>query len=237
MGGRSDDIAGLPAPDRSPPGVPAALETATGGAVRIEVTREHGAPVVRVSGELDIAARTQLDGALARASCEPEGRLTVDVSRLRFIDASGLGLLVRTHNRLVGDGGRGIVVRGASGMVRRVFAITALTSLLGLDGPLVDPALDGAPSKGSRPTAALEPTQRSGPVDLERARQESGLALRDLFVAYFGLGGTADLRLMAAHLGGAPMDSHEHDIVVHALNERFIDLGRSDRLLTYTADR
>lgn len=216
----------------------ARLPTLDRSAVVIQVAGQDGATVLHVTGELDIAARTQMEEALERASCEPGRRLTVDVSGLRFIDASGLGLFVAAHNRLVDEGCGGIVVKGASGMVRRVFAITALTSLLdSASGSAEPPEAPESPEAPEAFAARLPRRRGSEPPDLERARRESGLELTDLFVAYFGLGGTADLPTVAAHLGGAPMDGHQHDVVVHALNERFIELGRSERLLAYAADR
>lgn len=205
-----------------------------GAAFEMQVVGEGSTTVLRVGGELDIAARTQMKDALGRACDELGGRLTVDASGLSFIDASSVGLLVAANNRLLAGGRGGLVIKGASGIVRRVFEITRLTSLL--DEPAsAGSTEDGSTEDGS--TGGLRPRKRWDQPDLEQARQESGLAPRDLFVAYFGLGGTADLAQVAAHLRGAPLDSHQHDIVVHALNERLIDLGHRERLLSYAADR
>lgn len=205
-----------------------------GAAFEMQVVGEGSTTVLRVGGELDIAARTQMKDALGRACDELGGRLTVDASGLSFIDASSVGLLVAANNRLLAGGRGGLVIKGASGIVRRVFEITRLTSLL--DEPAsAGSTEDGSTGDGS--TGGLRPRKRWDQPDLEQARQESGLAPRDLFVAYFGLGGTADLAQVAAHLRGAPLDSHQHDIVVHALNERLIDLGHRERLLSYAADR
>lgn len=215
-----------------------------GAAFEMQVVGEGSTTVLRVGGELDIAARTQMKDALGRACDELGGRLTVDASGLSFIDASSVGLLVAANNRLLAGGRGGLVIKGASGIVRRVFEITRLTSLLDEpasagsteDGSTEDGSTgDGSTGDGS--TGGLRPRKRWDQPDLEQARQESGLAPRDLFVAYFGLGGTADLAQVAAHLRGAPLDSHQHDIVVHALNERLIDLGHRERLLSYAADR
>lgn len=67
------------------------------------------------------------------------------------------------------------------------------------------------------------------PVDaLERARRDSGLSLRDLWLRYFALGGPADPMALEAILHGAvdPTD-FEYDQVAHALNERFTELGHN----------
>lgn len=119
-----------------------------GMAFRAQVLGEGSAMVLSVTGELDVAARAQMDDALEKACAEPGEHLTVDVSGLSFMDASGLSLLVAAHNRLVRDGRGGVVVKGASGIVRRVFEITELTSLL-----------DERPAPGGSP-AALAPQER-----------------------------------------------------------------------------
>ncbi len=62
---------------------------------------------------------------------------------------------------------------------------------------------------------------------LEAARQRASLSMQDLWLAYIGLGGSASLAQLNDFVaGGAAADSHDHDLVAQALNERFIDLGQ-----------
>jgi len=62
---------------------------------------------------------------------------------------------------------------------------------------------------------------------LEQARREVGLTHIELWLRYFELGGmAAPLELEAYLFGALQPDTHEHDVVVHALNERFAELGR-----------
>lgn len=66
---------------------------------------------------------------------------------------------------------------------------------------------------------------------LELARIATGLSQNDLWVRYFGLGGMADaLHVEAVVLGLMATTPHDRDLLVHTLNERFIELGRTDRL-------
>lgn len=185
-----------------------------------------GMTVVFAAGDLDTRTTAQMSDALNRGSSLARSRLVVDVSGLAFMDAAGLRVLVTAHNRLLRAGRAGIAVRGASAAVRRVFELTGFTSLL-----------DDSPRTGVR--EHLPPRVSGSGRELENGRQEAGLSLKSMFVDYFALGGTADFAELAAHLAGRAdvLDAHQRDVAAHALNERLADLGRTERLLTYAADR
>lgn len=194
--------------------------------LRFRLGEAHGVTVLFMAGEVDVTVTEQLGDALATGCSLAGDRLVIDVSGLGFMDLSGVRGVVRAHIWLLGQGGSGVVVRGASGKVRRVFELTGLTSLLG-DWP---------------PAAVLGfPPSRAGDSgwELETGRRHAGLSVQELFVAYFALGGTADLSEMAAHLSGAAavLDVHQRDVAAQALNERLADLGRTEHLLAYAADR
>jgi stage II sporulation protein AA (anti-sigma F factor antagonist) len=181
-----------------------------------------GERVVWVAGELDIATAGLMGDGLSLASVMPGDRLVVDVSRLTFMDVAGLGVLVATHERLVSAGGAGLVVRGASGIVRRLFELTGLSVLL-----------QDRERRGSGSGVAAD----GGSDALEFARREAGLSVADLFVAYFALGGAADRGQLVAYLNGDAevLDRHQRDIAVHAVNERLGDVGRTEHLLSYAS--
>jgi anti-sigma B factor antagonist len=189
---------------------------------RFRLDEADGVTVLFVTGELDMTAAADLRDALTAGCSRAEDRLTVDVSGLAFMDLAGLRGLLTAHSWLLSKGRAGITVRGASGMVRRIFELTGFTSLLG-DSPPV--AVHGHSS-----LRAWESGR-----DLEIGRQHAGLSLRDLFVAYFALGGTADFAGMAAHLEGRAtvLDAHQRDVAAHALNERLADQGCTEHLLSY----
>jgi hypothetical protein len=63
-------------------------------------------------------------------------------------------------------------------------------------------------------------------VRLNVARLDAGLTIADLWLRYFGLGGMSTPVELEALLFGALMPTdHDHDLIAHALNERFVELG------------
>ncbi len=61
---------------------------------------------------------------------------------------------------------------------------------------------------------------------LDRARRDAGLSHGELWLRYFELGGMSSALQVEAFLYGALVPSpHDHDVVAHALNERFVELG------------
>jgi len=75
------------------------------------------------------------------------------------------------------------------------------------------------------------------PTDaLDRARRDASLSLGDLWLRYFALGGmTTSLDVEAYLFGALRPTPHDRDLLVHALNERFSELGR-DHPLPYSDD-
>jgi hypothetical protein len=61
---------------------------------------------------------------------------------------------------------------------------------------------------------------------LDLYRREAGLSLSELWLRYFELGGMSTALELEAYLFGALIPTaHDHDLVAHALNERFVELG------------
>jgi hypothetical protein len=62
---------------------------------------------------------------------------------------------------------------------------------------------------------------------LDRARHQAGLSMSELWLRYFALGGMSSPLELDAYLNGAlSPTAHDHDVIAHALNERFVELGR-----------
>ncbi len=88
-------------------------------------TDSHGAAVVTVRGELDIASVEQLEAAVAPVMATPPRRVIVDVSGLRFADSSAIAMWVRWAS-VVDE----LELRDPSPLLRRVVAS------MGLEGKL-----------------------------------------------------------------------------------------------------
>ena len=66
---------------------------------------------------------------------------------------------------------------------------------------------------------------------LNQARLDLGLSHGELFLRYFELGGMSNpLQLEAFCYGALEPSPHDHDVVAHALNERYTELGRNHPL-------
>jgi hypothetical protein len=75
------------------------------------------------------------------------------------------------------------------------------------------------------PRWAASVVDRSDHV-LDRYRQRAGLTHGDLFLRYFELGGmSTSLQLEAILYGALHPTPHDEEVIAHALNERFVELG------------
>jgi anti-anti-sigma factor len=114
-------------------GVTAANDGRRGGgpgtAFSVRVAEEDGQTVLWTAGELDFFTAPLLENALAGVRTGPGQGLTVDVSRLGFIDVGGVRLLAAAGQRLRGAGRRSLRVRGAAGVVRRMLELMPFTSV------------------------------------------------------------------------------------------------------------
>lgn len=97
-----------------------------GTAFAAEVIDEGARRRIRLVGELDIAATTDLAERLTSVAAPV---IEVDLSDLRFVDGTGLTALL-TAKRKAEAAGRRFRMTGAHGIVRRVFDVTGLSGEL-----------------------------------------------------------------------------------------------------------
>jgi anti-sigma B factor antagonist len=108
--------------------------------------REGQSATVVLDGELDLASAPQLQACLAELTANGVKHVVVDLANLRFIDSTGIGVLVSDFKRLSEVGGS-MAVRNAGPRAYRVFEMTGLVELLSVTPPGLDP---GSPSSTTR---------------------------------------------------------------------------------------
>lgn len=113
------------------------------GEMRVHVTHLDGSVQIAVNGELDLATVPQFWGSSAEVVGRvPSGsKLVLDAEGLDFLDAAGLGAIVRLGNCLRARGAS-LKVAGVRPPVQRVFELTGLEHLLVTPTPAAerDPA-------------------------------------------------------------------------------------------------
>jgi anti-sigma B factor antagonist len=105
-------------------------------------TQADGYELLAAEGEIDIATSPRLIAALNETVTDSTGSLVVDLSRVGFMDSTGLALLVRAQRRMRRRG-RGFAVVCPDGPVRRIFEITAMVETLHVS-PSRDTAVSAA---------------------------------------------------------------------------------------------
>ncbi len=91
--------------------------------------------VLHLSGELDISTTPRLNAQLDElVRQEGGGAVTIDLRELRFVDSTGLHVLLNVQRRLTRQGRRLRVVC-AAGPVRRAIELSRLDETLGLAEP------------------------------------------------------------------------------------------------------
>jgi anti-sigma B factor antagonist len=120
-------------------------------ATTVSTRNDLGCAIVAVTGDVDISTSPDLREALARVVAEGNRAVVVDLGAVRFIDSTGLGVLVGAFTAVRNAGGRLAVVNDHSAVLK-VFTITALHDVLG-----VHPTMDRAVAAVRVPEPATEP--------------------------------------------------------------------------------
>jgi len=87
-----------------------------------------GAPIVIVSGELDISTAPSLEAIVASLTAEHPERLIFDLSDLRFMDSAGIAVLIGAAAKV-----NAVRLRNPSQTIRRVVEITGLSAVLPIE--------------------------------------------------------------------------------------------------------
>ncbi len=100
---------------------------------QLQVTHESGVLTASISGELDhhgaVAVRTLIDSEISRHSPRT---CVLELSKLDFMDSSGLGLIMGRYALMQRKGGD-FLVRGANERVRRIFNLAGLERMVKIE--------------------------------------------------------------------------------------------------------
>jgi anti-sigma B factor antagonist len=95
---------------------------------------------IALSGELDISSALTFEEQLRRIEdTRHPATIVLDLSRLKFMDSTGVRLILNAHTRSKRDGWRLQVVAGTDA-VRRIFSLTGLTGRLNIVDSVPAPA-------------------------------------------------------------------------------------------------
>jgi anti-sigma B factor antagonist len=103
----------------------------------VSTREEGGRTVVAAAGEVDVFTAPQLDAELTRLTAEGRTSIVVDLSRVEFLDSTGLSVLVKALKRVRESEGRLDVVVTVE-RVAKVFRLTGLDQLIPLHDSLAD---------------------------------------------------------------------------------------------------
>jgi anti-sigma B factor antagonist len=96
----------------------------------VELSQHDDAVCVSLTGELDLSSALALEEELRRIEEEKHPRvLVLDLRTLKFLDSTGLRLILAAHARALKRGGRLSIVQGTYA-VRRIFRLTGVMERL-----------------------------------------------------------------------------------------------------------
>ena len=95
--------------------------------IELGTDRDRDTGTVRVTGEVDLTSAPRLEQTIRELIDGGVRRLVVDLSSVRFMDSTGLRVLMSSYKRLEEVGGS-LVLGRPSEAVRRVLDVSGLNS-------------------------------------------------------------------------------------------------------------
>ncbi len=96
----------------------------------VEVSESGAMLVLSICGELDVQTRDSIEPTVM-AAISSAGSVIIDLGRLTFCDSHGIAMVVAAHEKAAVDG-TGFAIRHLPPMVRRLFTITGLDTMIDL---------------------------------------------------------------------------------------------------------
>ena len=95
----------------------------------LQTETEGSSALVRIRGDFDLQVVDQVADALARIESDEPELLVIDLSRLSFMDSTGMGVMAAAHIRAADAGRRFAIVMPPAG-VKQAFERTKLTEVI-----------------------------------------------------------------------------------------------------------
>ena len=118
------------------------IEAAGGLEIRVDVGDPY---LIALEGELDSSNADAVEAELTLAEASAAKRIVLNLSRLTFIDSSGLRILVMAKRRSDADADR-LRIRPGKDQVTRVMALTGIDSYLRVEDDEPPPASPDPPA-------------------------------------------------------------------------------------------
>ncbi|MCU7822816.1 STAS domain-containing protein [Kitasatospora sp. DSM 101779] len=118
----------------------------------MRITGDHSG--LAIEGRLDVRSAADARAVLHAAVDGGQGDLVLDLGRLEFWDATGLGVIMGTHRR-AGRIGRRLVLRHVPAQLQRLLVATRLHRILAVEGTVPDAYGTSMPALGSLPAGPL----------------------------------------------------------------------------------
>jgi anti-anti-sigma factor len=100
-----------------------------GDQLRIDVRKDGGRAILTLAGELDMASSELLEQALARVDRAGAAMLVLDLQQLKFIDSTGLRVILTALERCR-ERGQEFAITPGSEQVQRLLSVTGVAEHL-----------------------------------------------------------------------------------------------------------
>jgi anti-sigma B factor antagonist len=101
------------------------------GRLSIDIVTRQSPGVMALKGELDVYTGPALPVCLAELIAEGRSRIVIDLAELKFIDSTGIGVLVGALKRARLSGGE-IALRSPSAGVRKAFEVAGVSEIFAI---------------------------------------------------------------------------------------------------------
>lgn len=100
--------------------------------MKYEIIVESDYILVNLSKEIYVEDAANFREQLLPFLQKGHKRFIIDTSKLKYIDSSGLGVLIGIQKRAVSNNGE-VIIRGLNGDVKELFELTRLTKVFGIE--------------------------------------------------------------------------------------------------------